>query len=200
MRRFAAVVLLIAVGGAGPPGARDPDWPCQQIKVAELSLAAVWSGPDVDVANSGWKQDEDIADLVQRIAPRRVPIETAQAAIHRFAERAGPEKRTRLLAALAGVFTVQDAERDSVLAGLDRFGHRQKELAEEIRGDMAKLRTLQDASGSDPNAVSQLTEQVKWEAEVFENRRQAVRYACDVPAKIEQRLFALARAIQGEVE
>ena len=34
----------------------------------------------------------------------------------------------------------------------------------------------------------------------FQDRRQAIGYACDVPAKIEQRLFAIARQIQQELD
>jgi hypothetical protein len=48
--------------------------------------------------------------------------------------------------------------------------------------------------------VQQMTQQVKWAAEVFQDRRQALSYACEVPTKIEQRLFALARQIQQELE
>jgi hypothetical protein len=39
---------------------------------------------------------------------------------------------------------------------------------------------------------------VMWNAEVFQDRRRSLSYACDVPGKIEQRLFALARTIQEE--
>jgi hypothetical protein len=45
-----------------------------------------------------------------------------------------------------------------------------------------------------------MTQQVTWEAEVFQDRRQALSYACDVPGKIEQRLFSLARSIQQELD
>jgi hypothetical protein len=104
-----------------------------------------------------------------------------------------------LLQVLVGLFNVLDQERDSVMSGLDRFGVRQKELAAEIRGDNEKLRALQADSTSDPKAVQQLTQQVTWEVEVFQDRRQALSYACDVPGKIEQRLFALAHQIQQEL-
>ena len=82
---------------------------------------------------------------------------------------------------LVGLFNVLDQERGSVMAGLDRFGRRQKELAAEIRGDNEKLRALQTEPASDPKAVQQMTQQVNWEVEVFQDRRQALSYACDVP-------------------
>ena len=93
-----------------------------------------------------------------------------------------------------------DDERSTVIAGLDRFGARQKELAAAMRNDNEKLRAMQADPGSDAGDVNQMTQRVTWEAQVFQDRRQALSYACDVPGKIEQRLFALARTIQQELQ
>ena len=87
-----------------------------------------------------------------------------------------------------------------MMAGLDRFGARQKELATEIRADNEKLRALKNDKTSDPKAVDRMTQQVTWEVQVFQDRRQALSYACEVPSRIEQRLFALARQIQRELD
>ena len=183
---------------AQPRAARDPDWPCQQIKVPDLSVAAVWSGPAVDPGDTTWKDNPAVADLVAKLAPRREPIDHAQSLVHDFAQRAGDRKQAQLLQLLVGLLDVLNKERDSVMTGLDRFGGRQKELAAQIRADNEKLRALQTDSTSDPKAVEQMTQQVMWEAEVLQDRRQALSYACDVPGKIEQRMFTLARQIQQE--
>ena len=197
---FIAPMLLVpTLCLAQPRGARDPDWPCQQIKVPELSIAAVWSGPSVDPGDTAWKDNSAVVDLVEKLAPRREPIDHAQSLVHDFAQHAGDQKQTQLLQVLVGLFNVLNQERDSVMTGLDRFGGRQKELAAEIRSDNEKLRALQTDSTSDPKAVQQMTQKVTWEAEVFQDRRQALSYTCDVPGKIEQRLFALARQIQQEL-
>ena len=165
-----------------------------------MSLASVWSGPPVDPQDTAWKDNPAVADLVATLAPRREPIDQAQTLLHDFAQHAGEQKQAQLLQVLVGLFDVLDQERGSVIAGLDRFGQRQKELAAEIREDNEKLRTLQAEPSADPAAVQQKTQQVKWAAEVFQDRRQALSYACDVPSKIEQRLFALAHQIQQELE
>jgi hypothetical protein len=195
-----AALLAPALAFAQPRGGRDPNWPCQQIKVSEMSLAAVWSGPDVDPKETTWKDNQAVAGLVEKLAPRREPVDHAQTLIHEFAQHAGEQKRPQLLQVLVGLFHVLGQERASVINGLDRFGGRQKELATEIRSDNEKLRALQNDPASDPKTVQQMTQQVTWEAEVFQDRRQALTYACDVPGKIEQRLFALAHHIQHELE
>ena len=192
------LVPLAACGlvAAAAPGPRDPDWPCQQIKVPHLSLAAVWSGPALDGQQGDWRQDPQLADLIQSMAQRRVPIDEMQAKIRAFAARAGDEKAPKLLLALSAVFDLLDRERSTVINGLDRFGARQKELAATLRQDTEKLRAMQSATDADAGEVDQMEQRVTWEGRVFQDRRQALSYACDVPAKIEQRLFAIARTIQ----
>jgi len=198
--RYALILALSATTAARAQPVRDPDWPCQQIKVPALSLASVWAGPPIDPRQSGRQQDQQVAELVQKVTLRREPIEQAQSLIHDFAQKAGDQKQAALLDVLAGAFNVLDTERDSVLAGLDRFGGRQKELAAEIRADNEELQALQTNPKADPGAVQKLTQRVTWEVELFQDRRQAISYACDAPTKIEQRLFALAHQIQQELE
>lgn len=193
---------LFAAGAAcaAPPGPPDPDWPCQQIKMSRLSLAAIWSGPPLDQQQTDWRQDQPVADLVRETAQRRVPIEQAEHEIRDFAQRTAQQKQPKLLALAAGLFTVLDEERSAVVAGLDRFGARQRELAVSLREDNAKLHAMQADPASDAGDVNQMMQKVMWNAEVFQDRRRALSYACDVPGKIEQRLFALARIIQRELQ
>lgn len=183
----------VSVASAAPPGPRDPDWPCQQIKVPQLSLASVWSGPPLP---GDWQQDQQAVDLAQAVAKRRMPVDQAQQEIRVFAQQAGEQKQVQLLRLMGGLFSTLDDERSSVIAGLDRFGARQKELAAQLRNDNEKLRGLQADSGSGAGEINQTTQRVTWEAQVYQDRRQALSYACDVPGKIEQRLFALARTVQ----
>lgn len=183
----------VSVASAAPPGPRDPDWPCQQIKVPQLSLASVWSGPPLP---ADWQQDQQAVDLAQAVAKRRMPVDQAQQEIRVFAQQAGEQKQVQLLRLMGGLFSTLDDERSSVIAGLDRFGARQKELAAQLRNDNEKLRGLQADSGSGAGEINQTTQRVTWEAQVYQDRRQALSYACDVPGKIEQRLFALARTVQ----
>lgn len=194
----AALLLLVAGTARAAMPVPDPDWPCQQIKVAHLSLGAIWDGPDVTPYVATWSQDARVAALAERIAPRRLPLAEAQQAIRDFAAASGAHRREGLLALMAGLFHSLDAERAQVVAGLDRFGHRQKELAVEVRADMDRLRTQQAANPAEAAAqVGRLGDQIGWETRVFEQRRQTIRFACAVPDTIEQRLFALARTISA---
>jgi hypothetical protein len=60
---------------------RFPNWPCNQVKVPEISVAAVWAGPAIDDVGNAWEEDAGIKDLVARLAVRRTPLEQALKAI-----------------------------------------------------------------------------------------------------------------------
>src|SRR5262245_37699248 len=77
-----AVTVELALRGtslAADP--RFPDWPCNQIKVPEISVAAVWAGPSIDDVGNAWEEDATIRDLVARLAARRTPLDDAQKSI-----------------------------------------------------------------------------------------------------------------------
>ncbi len=194
-----AVVAAVWTGAAwaAPPEPRDPDWPCQQIKVPELSVAAVWAGPTLDHAQASWKDDAEVAALVARLAQRRMSLDDARTEITAFAGRAGAQRQEKLLALFAGLFETLDQERSAVVGGLDRYGSRQKQLADKVRGEADAMHAEQAAAAPDAQKLATLGNEVGWDTRLFEDRRQSVHYACDVPNTIEQRLFSLSQAIQG---
>ena len=155
-----ALLAVVTTNAAAAPRNADPDWPCQQAKVSELSVASTWSGPAVDPAAINWQENRAVASLVGLITQRRLPLDQAGERIAEFARAAGTDKNPALLAVFAGAFEVLNGERTRVLNGLDRFGQRQKELAENLRRDSQELarRTgshparCGEAGGSDPAA------------------------------------------------
>src|SRR5262245_5475995 len=78
---MAAAVELVLRGVSLAVDPRFPDWPCNQIKVPEISVAAVWTGPSIDDVGTEWEEDATIKDLVARLAARRTPLDDAQKAI-----------------------------------------------------------------------------------------------------------------------
>lgn len=203
MRRVIIVGLaLAALAPALPAAARygaDPDWPCQSIKVADLSLGTMWTGPPVDAYAQTWQQDAPVAALAQRLVQRRLPVDEATAEVKRFAATLGADRTVKLQTLMAGVFDLLDTERRAVVDGLDRFGHRQKELAASIRGEASGVNAETLAPSADAAKISAAMQRLEWDRRVFDARRESIEYACAVPSVIEQRLFALAHAIQAEL-
>ena len=56
-----AAALSAAPGIASGAANQDPDWPCIQRKVPELSLGQIWNGPELPAAAKDWSKDKNIA-------------------------------------------------------------------------------------------------------------------------------------------
>jgi hypothetical protein len=204
MRRCPLVVTVI-VGLAAPGLAhaadpRFPDWPCNQIKVPELSVTAVWAGPSIDDVGSAWEDNTTTRDLVARLAARRTPLDDAQKAIADFVTGSEAERQQKAKLIFAGLFKSLDRERGEVMRGIERYTRKQREFAGQIRSTIFELRDLQDRPDRDQGKVDELAARVEWDTRIFEERRKTIGFVCEVPVLIEQRLFALARAIQQSLE
>lgn len=195
---FVAAVLLLAAGPAS--AASSEDWPCVQRKVPELSLASVWAGPLLDAAAGKWRSDPDVASLVERLAARRTSEEEARGAIAEFAASSGDARREKLLALLVGLFETINHERSDIIAGIERYGRKQKQLAETLREETTKLDSMREDADADPSRVAQMNDQLTWSLRVFDERKRSLRFVCEVPVLIEQRLYVLARTIQAALQ
>jgi hypothetical protein len=196
-----AVILDLALRGAAMAAdPRFPDWPCVQIKVPEISIAAVWSGPSIDDVGNAWEEVPIIRDLVARLAARRTPLDEAQNAISNFIIGNAAERGQKAKLIFAGLFATLNAERGQVMNGIERFSRQQTAFADRIRREIAGLRELQDAPAHGQAKLDELANRIDWDTRIFEERRKTIGYACEVPVLIEQRLFALARTIQQSME
>jgi hypothetical protein len=203
MRGIAYALVMIvafAVSAAHAADPRYPDWPCVQAKVPELSPAALWAGPPLDDAAKAWANDPNIKDLVPRLAARRVPIEDAQKSIADFMTGSAAERAEKGKLLFAGVFERLNAERGEVMTGIERLARRQKDMADKIRESVIELHETQDMPAPEQTKLEELSRQVEWSTRIFEDRRKTVRFVCEVPVLIEQRLGTLARAIQQGME
>jgi hypothetical protein len=191
---FVIVSALILPARAADP--RYPDWPCVQPKVPELSTASIWDGPSIADVGSGWQNDSKVKDLVELVAARRTPIDAAQKAIAEFITGTADEKQQKAKEVFAGVFDTLNAQRSEVMDGLERVSRKEMDLATKIEADVNNLHALEDKPDADQSKIKALASEIEWSTRIFEDRRKTIRYVCEVPTTIEQRIFALARAIQ----
>ena len=197
---MAVAIEVILRGTALAADPRFPDWPCNQIKVPEISVAAVWAGPSIDDVENAWQEDPIIRDLVTRLAARRMPLDEAEKAISEFINGNTAQRQQKAKLIFAGLFKTLNQERSEVMNGIERFSRRQKVSADKIRSDSLQLRDLQDAGDHDQSKADEIANRIEWDARIFEDRRKTISYVCEVPVLIEQRLFALAREIQQSLE
>jgi hypothetical protein len=193
------VGALLALATAGPTFAAanvDPDWPCMQRKVPELSLAQVWNGPELPEAAKNWGDDPDIARRVDELSARRLPLADAQAQIKDFAAALPPDQLLPKMTKLEqGLFDHMDAERSKVMEGIARYAHRQIEMAADLRKEASDLDALEDDKNADPKQVTERTDHLAMGTRIFEERVKSLTYVCEVPTLIEQRLYQLSKTI-----
>jgi hypothetical protein len=201
-RFYGGVVFAMAACLTQPALALDPrypDWPCQQLKVPEISIASVWTGPPIEAIDKENPRDSKQTELVARLAARRTPIEDARKLITDYVVGTSEEKQAKATALFAGLYATLNAQRDEVMVGIERFSRKQKVMAEGIRERTQKIRELQDAASADPAQSSELASELVWQTRIFEDRRKSTSYVCDVPVLIEKRLFDLGKAIEASL-
>lgn len=192
MIRLALMLSLAAapVLAAGPP---DPDWPCVQRRQPSLSLAQVWPGPPADPALA---VDGEAAALARVIALRRTSMDQAQTAIDAYAAGKDAAALTALMVAtLADI----NRNRDRVMAGITRYAHKQEALDGQIEDLRHQFAALNAAEPKDFDKIDAAEAQLDWSTRIFQDRQQSLTYVCETPVILEQRAFALGRAIAAHL-
>ena len=181
------------------PAAAEGDWPCIQRKVDELTAAQMWDGPALETVVN-WRDDPAVAALAAELAQRRMPLEEAASRIERFAAEAGRDRDAKLTALFARVLDRINAERGRLVAGIERYARKQRELAERIKttGLAVAARRAQPTANGAP--LPELEESLRWDTRIYDERQAALAYVCESPTLLEQRAFALAREIRSRLD
>jgi len=201
-------LIMVAGTGALPAGAsmrhqpeQNPDWPCVQRLVPEIAPGMIWPGPPL-VSVDRSQRDRALEELAGELAARRVPMEDARERIDRFAGSLDPADRKEALTRLfAETLEIINRDRASIIAGIKRFTRQQRQLSDEIAQINATLRDLEkDGAGDAEARRATLEEQRAWSVRIFDEREASLTYLCEQPVLLEQRAFALARAIAGHLD
>ena len=187
-----ALLAALAAGPALAADPSDPDWPCIQRKQPHLSLGQVWAGPPPDGAATARARDADIQALAQTLAQRRLPLDEAGARIADFAASHPPGD---LMALYLATFERIEAARGRVITGIARYAHRQEALDARIDAQRAEMARLEAADPPDFDRIDAVEAQIDWDTRIFRDRQQSLGYVCETPVILEQRAFALGRAV-----
>ncbi|TIX74096.1 MAG: hypothetical protein E5V25_03490, partial [Mesorhizobium sp.] len=142
--RSLAVVAMLTPSVNVEAANTDPDWPCIQRKVPQLSLGQIWNGPELPPAAKDLSKDPAVSALVEEVAARRIPIAEAQKKIKDFAAALPTEQLAPKMAMLVqGMFDHMDAERSQVISGISRYAHKQLEMAAALRKEASDVDALQ---------------------------------------------------------
>lgn len=190
-----AVLAAVASAGAATPTGEDRDWPCQQRLVPKLTAATYWNGRSLD--NLGdWRDDPTIADLVGRLAPRRVSTPDGLSAIAKFATGPSDDGPQRLALVFRGLLEETERERAVLIEQLKEIGRRQRELADLVARLAAELKSIPPNTAGETAARRDLQQRHDFTVRNFEEMQRTIRYACEAPVELDARLGAWSRALQ----
>lgn len=178
----------------------DPDWPCVQRKVPELSIGQMWSAP---LPTGDWSDNRAVTGIAAQIAPRRVSEDEVKALASDFAATLPPGDRAEVLGEVfAAVLHQVNLERSEVISGIARYSHSQIQMAERIAAREKTIADLEKLPEADRDIDKYEEEQdaLKWDTRVYRDRAQSLSYVCETPVLLEQRAFAIARTLQALVE
>ncbi len=192
------VSLLIGCLAGAPAWAEgeDPTWPCIQRKQPHLSAGQLWPGPPADETTSDLARRADIAALAQTLEQRRLPLEEAEARIAEFASGADANELTALFIAILDRI---DAYRSQIIGGIGRYAESQLTLSAQIEARRAEMARLEKGAKPDFDRIDAEEEKLDWDIRVFTDRQQQLTYVCETPVILEQRAFALAKAIAAHL-
>ncbi|HEX2146865.1 MAG TPA: hypothetical protein VHG11_04345, partial [Pseudorhizobium sp.] len=129
----------------------DPDWPCIQRKVPELSIGQIWTGPELPETSGA---DSEISALIGELAARRVPLAEAEQKIQNFTQDLTREERQDQLSKLMrSLFDHMNRERSQVIAGIGRYAQKQRDLAAALRHEASAIDALR-ANSQNPSEVT----------------------------------------------
>ena len=205
MMAMRTMLLAVALTGwtaaamAAPPPT-DPDWPCFQRLVPQLTPGTYWAGPPAP-AEADWHKDKAVADVVAQAAPRSVSITDGVAALDAFAAGLPPDARAASLAeTFAGLVDETNRQRDEVVERIKELVRRQRAVAAIVQQISESLSAIPpDATGEQAAQRDDIIQRRALVIRGFEDVQRTIRYACDVPVQLEARLGAYARALQAKL-
>jgi hypothetical protein len=195
---FTTMITAAGMANAAPQG----DWPCVQPRNPSLSMATFWSGQPIDgKANTTWREDAEVARVVAKVVSRRTSLDDAEKLIVEFAGKLPSEaKAPRLTLVFAGAFHELDTLRTSLVNNIERYTRTQRRVAEELNKDRAELDQLRitpEKNDQQRTRIEELQTKLQWQIRLHKERESTLRYVCETPGLLEQRVFAIARAVQS---
>ncbi|KGD96544.1 MULTISPECIES: hypothetical protein [Rhizobium/Agrobacterium group] len=205
MSRYVPLIAMLAALSAIPTAFAaanaDPDWPCIQRKVPEISIGQVWNGDELPETAKQWDRDPRVSDLAAELVKRSNPIENARKQVSDYAATLPKEQvHEKLEQLFMGVFDKINIERGQIISGIARYAEKQRQLAADVRKKAAEIDRMRAAADTDQAELARHDQQLTWETRIFEERVQSLTYVCEVPTLIEQRLYSISKIIDETMQ
>lgn len=194
---LAALLLGLPLAPAGAQPAADPDWPCVQVLVPEVSAGVVWPVPIDASVQGSWKDEPGLRSLAEELGTAEQLSDEARERIAGFVEEQPDDQLAAQLNRLAdGILEVANRRRDDYLRGIQRYTRQQRRAAETIEAGLNRLAS-DDAGFAAPSERADFEEALRWQERIYDQRERAIASLCEQPVELEQTLSATLREVAG---
>lgn len=168
----------------------DPDWPCIQRKVENLSASLIWPAPITRA-----QLTPAAKDLAATLSLRRVSLDEAAVHIRDFVEKSAPVNGQLLGNIFLAAFDNIADTRKRLIAGIARYSRKQIALSSRIEGSRTEMARLAGEKDPDFDRIDKLEEQMDWDERIYRDRAQALTYVCETPVLLEKRAYAIGQIL-----
>ena len=180
-----------------PGQEKNPDWPCIQVLLEELSWGSIWTGPPLDERTTKWKENEELRLLAIKIMDRKTKEEDGITELKKFMKKNNsPEDLTFLFHAL---FDKTNEIWKNRTQKLKNFGKKQRLTSEKIARKLEKSKILLENPEANKEEITRLEQEKFWVIRKFEDRRMQSDYLCEQPRFYEKRLGVYSKIISEKL-
>ena len=179
---------------AQPPGKeKNPDWPCIQVFIEQLSWGSIWTGSPLNKNSAKWVEDENLSALAKKLMNRKTKENEGIDELKKYIKKNNsPKKLTKLFHALFD--TTNDIWKKRIEKLLN-FGKRQRLTSEKIALKLEKIKELSKDFESNKDEIQKLEQEQYWDIRRFEDRRALSDSLCEQPRFYEKRLGVYSNII-----
>lgn len=173
----------------------DPEWPCIQRLVMEVSPAVLWPVPVEESHQRLWRSDDEVRVLAERLGDLNAYTDTERQLVSDFAATTPEAQREERLTMLAiGTLDVANGIRSQYIQGIKRYTRQQIAIADQIEQTLNELSLQEESQAASRDEQQQeLLATLHWHERVYDQREQSIRLLCDQPVELEQTLSDVLR-------
>ncbi len=169
---------------------QDPDWPCEQRKVDEISIGQMWP---YEIADG--ELSDDAAKLASILGLRRVTLDEAKVYVEDYAsahpDTVGQDVGLVFEKLLGGI----NRQRGRLIAGITRYADGQQARAAEIDALRQAMRAEEAKEEPDFDMLDEMETNIDWDERIFKDREHSLSYVCETPVLLEKRAYAIAQIL-----
>ena len=199
MKKSALIVMTMLFSQLGfAQSTADPDWPCIQVLIPEISAASIWDGPSVEDINEAEQFEESSRELVFAVVEKHEPLtdENLDSYISQYSAEQRNPALTYLFGSLLKRFNDKRRQQISTIKRYTRTQIKSAETIENLMDQKAEFESQQVSS----EQIDELESKLHWQKRMFKERERAFNYLCELPQEIAQQAGEAARTISAKLD